>query len=67
MSKTVARSETAKRPRKITIGELRSPGIRGVVVYCADFKCGHSVRVSADYWADDVRLSDIESSMHSMR
>ena len=28
---------------------------------CSDFKCSHSTRISADEWADDVRLSDIES------
>jgi hypothetical protein len=34
--------------------------LRGIAVYCADYRCGHSVALSADRWADDVRLSDIE-------
>ena len=30
----------------------------GHVVYCADYKCSHSHALSAEQWADDVRLSD---------
>jgi hypothetical protein len=56
--------ETAKRPRKITFGELRSSGVRGVVVFCSDFKCSHSTRISADQWPDDVGSP---VCVHSMR
>jgi hypothetical protein len=35
-------------------------GVRGVLVYCADYGCGHSVALSADHWPDEIRLSDIE-------
>jgi hypothetical protein len=28
--------------------------------YCADYRCSHSIAVSADRWPDDLRLSDIE-------
>jgi hypothetical protein len=31
-----------------------------VLIYCADYRCSHSVAIMADKWADDVRLSDIE-------
>ena len=48
------------RPTKITFGEMREMGVRGVVVYCQDYKCSHSQAVSADQWPDDLRLSDIE-------
>jgi hypothetical protein len=48
------------RPMKITFGEMRDQGIRDLVVYCADFKCSHSIQMSADRWPDHVRLSDIE-------
>lgn len=48
------------RPVKITFGEMREMGLRGVLVYCADYRCGHSVAISADHWPDDLRLSDIE-------
>lgn len=42
---------------KITFGEMREMGLRGVLVYC---HCGHHVALSAYRWPDDVRLSDIE-------
>ncbi|MBR0719660.1 hypothetical protein [Bradyrhizobium liaoningense] len=48
------------RPQKITFGDMRQMGVRGVLVYCADYSCSHSVTLSADRWPDDVRLSDIE-------
>jgi hypothetical protein len=51
----------AARPQKITFGEMRDEmGVRGVLVYCADYRCGHSVALSAHRWPDDLRLSDIE-------
>jgi hypothetical protein len=50
----------AKRPEKITIAEMRSAGVRGVLVYCADHKCSHVATVSADEWPGDIRLSDLE-------
>jgi hypothetical protein len=49
------------RPQKITFGEMREMGVRGVLIYCADYHCSRSVALNADRWADDVRLSDIES------
>ena len=48
------------RQTKITFGEMRSSGARGVLVYCSDYKCSHSTAISADQWSNDVRLSDIE-------
>ncbi|GLR85961.1 hypothetical protein [Bradyrhizobium iriomotense] len=48
------------RPQKITFGDMRQMGVRGVLIYCADYRCGYSVTLSADRWSDDVRLSDIE-------
>jgi hypothetical protein len=49
------------RPQKITFGEMRSGGGPiGILVYCADYRCSHSIEVPADQWGDDVRLSDIE-------
>nr|WP_092181561.1 hypothetical protein [Bradyrhizobium sp. cf659] len=45
------------RPVKITFGEM---GVRGVLIYCTDYRCGHSTALSANRWPDDVRLSDIE-------
>jgi hypothetical protein len=48
------------RQRKITFGEMRAGGVRGVLVYCADHKCSHSIEMHAGQWTDDVRVSDIE-------
>jgi hypothetical protein len=47
-------------PSKITFGEMRGAGTIGILVYCADYKCSHSIAMAADRWSDDVRLSDIE-------
>jgi hypothetical protein len=48
------------RPQKITFGEMRASGVRGVLIYCDDHKCSHSIEMSADRWAEGIRLSDIE-------
>jgi hypothetical protein len=48
------------RPQKITFAEMRSSGVRGVLVYCADYRCSHHVAITGDSWSDDVRLSDLE-------
>jgi hypothetical protein len=34
--------------------------VRGVLIYCSNCKCSHSIAISGDQWADDVRLPDIE-------
>jgi hypothetical protein len=48
------------REQKITLGEMRSSGPTWLLVYCADYKCAHSVVIDADRWPDHVRLSDLE-------
>jgi hypothetical protein len=48
------------RPEKIMFGEMRDMGVRGVLIYCADYQCSHSIAINADRWPDDARLSDIE-------
>jgi hypothetical protein len=50
-----------KRPEKITFGEMRSSGVSGVLVFCSDYRCSHSLAMSADRWPDEVRLSDLEA------
>jgi len=47
-------------PTKITLGEMRSSGVRGLLVYCSDYKCAHLAKISAGGWPDSVRLSDLE-------
>jgi hypothetical protein len=39
---------------------MRDMGVRGILVYCADYHCSHSTAISGDARPDDVRLSDIE-------
>jgi hypothetical protein len=48
------------RPQKITFAEMRASGVRGILIYCADHKCSHSIAAIADQWPDTARLSDIE-------
>jgi hypothetical protein len=42
------------RPQKITFGELRGQGIRGLIVYCQDYRCSQSVEISADPWPNHL-------------
>ena len=45
---------------KIRLGQMRESGIRGLLIYCRNHKCNHHVVISADHWADQVRLSDLD-------
>ena len=49
-----------ERSQKITFAEMREMGVRGLLIYCADYRCSHSIAISGDAWPDDARLSDIE-------
>jgi hypothetical protein len=49
-----------QRPQKITFGEMRESGVRGVLVYCSDYKCSHYIAISADQWPDECPAPDIE-------
>jgi hypothetical protein len=51
----------ATRPTKITFAAMRDTGVRGILIYCADYHCSHSMAISADQWPDHVRLSDLEA------
>ena len=51
---------TSDYPQKIKLKEMRAFGVCGVLVYRRDQKCSHCVRISADFWPDHLRLSDIE-------
>ena len=35
-------------------------GQRGILIYCADYRCSHSIAISGDALPDDMRLSDLE-------
>jgi hypothetical protein len=47
-------------PEKNTLGEMRAMGVRGLLVYCADYKCAHLARITGDRWPDHIRVSDLE-------
>jgi hypothetical protein len=53
------------RPVKITFAQIRNSGVRGIPVYCSDYKGSHSIPISAGAWADDPRLCDTESRSRS--
>jgi hypothetical protein len=44
----ISRNMGMDRPQKITFAELRDMGVRGLLIYCSDYKCSHSTAVSAD-------------------
>lgn len=50
----------SERQTKILFGEMRESGVRGVLIYCADYRCSHFTAMDCDRWPDDVRLSDVE-------
>jgi hypothetical protein len=35
------------RPQKITFAEMRESGRHGLLVYCADYRCSHSIAALA--------------------
>jgi hypothetical protein len=39
-----------KRPQKITFGEICESGVRGVLVYCSEYKCSRHTAISGDQW-----------------
>jgi hypothetical protein len=39
---------------------MRASGVRGLLIYCSDYRCSHSVAINGDRWPDDVRLTDLE-------
>jgi hypothetical protein len=44
------------REQKITFGQMRASGMRGLLIYCSDYKCSHSLEISGDRWPDDVHV-----------
>jgi hypothetical protein len=54
----------SSRPVKITLGAMRETGVRDLIVFCADYKCSHNIKLApvvVDQWSDDLRLSDLET------
>jgi hypothetical protein len=36
------------REQKITLGEMRASGVRGLLIYCSDFRCSLSTEITGD-------------------
>nr|WP_247494392.1 hypothetical protein [Bradyrhizobium sp. 164] len=61
--RSTTRTEADRRPVKITLGELRATGVRDLIAFCRDYRCGHSVKLPAsevDKRPDENRLSQLE-------
>jgi hypothetical protein len=43
------------RPQKISFTERRDMGVRGILVYCADYRCSRSIAISGGV-VDDIGL-----------
>jgi hypothetical protein len=39
----------------------------GILIYCADYRCSHSIEMSSDQWPDNVRLSDLSRGSSARR
>jgi hypothetical protein len=53
------------RQQKITFAEMHDIGVHGLLIYCADYRCSHSLAISGDGWPDDIRPLLISSSVSS--
>jgi len=38
------------RAQKISFAQMRNSGVRGVLIYCSDYKCNHLITMSGDGW-----------------
>jgi hypothetical protein len=43
------------RQQKITFGEMRGSGVRGILVYCSNYRCSRSTAINADRSRSVVR------------
>ena len=44
----------------MTLGHIRSHGVRRLLIYCSAGLCHHSAVVDADRWPDDTVLLDLD-------
>jgi hypothetical protein len=44
----------------VTLGHIRSHGVRRLLIYCSTGLCHHSAVVDADRWPDDTVLPDLD-------
>ena len=43
----------ADRPQKITFAQMRNSGVRGLLIYCSDYKCSNLITLSGDHLFDE--------------
>jgi hypothetical protein len=36
-------ANASRKIEKITLGEMRSSGVRGLLIYCSDYRCSHYI------------------------
>jgi hypothetical protein len=53
------RRQQYQRP-PVTLGHIRSHGVRQLLIYCCTGFCYHSAVVNADQWPDDTVLLDLD-------
>jgi len=53
---SIASMTAHARQQKITFGEMRGSGVDRVLIYCADYRCSHSIEMSAAGWPDQLRV-----------
>ena len=44
----------------VTLGHIRSHGVRRLLIYCSTGLCHHGAVVEADRWPDDTVLLDLD-------
>jgi hypothetical protein len=44
----------------VTLGHIRSHGVRRLLIYCSTGHCHHSAVVDVDRWPDDTVLLDLD-------
>jgi hypothetical protein len=61
------RRDPDQRPQKTTLGQMRSTGLRKLLVYCGDYMRADSVTISAVRWHDDVRYRTLNRFLPARR
>jgi hypothetical protein len=44
----------------VTLGHIRSHGVRNLLIYCSTGRCRHSAVINADRWPDETALQDLD-------
>jgi hypothetical protein len=58
-----ARQTTTRAPYRgppVTLGHIRSHGVRRLLIYCSTGLCHHSAVVDSDRWPDETALLDLD-------